>query len=283
MTTTRPIATLTGARHRKCRCPDCYADHARWTRERHHAIADGTWQPWITDLRPVRDHLAALREQGMSWAQISRVAGIHRDQINQIRTRRNRIRPELAEKILAIRPAFTRAPEYAAVPGRATTRRIKALRAIGWPNETIAAQAHLATRTVNRAMVEDTVAANTAKRIAELYEHLHDQNPAWTGISKDVVARGIRYAQRRAWAPPSAWTDIDADEQPKPRHQWGIHYAKREQGARAAAVIEDTAELVHLGVPRPEIAERIGISWNAIEKAHERAGIPVPVNEKAAA
>ncbi|MDH6116856.1 hypothetical protein ABH930_000275 [Kitasatospora sp. GAS204A] len=45
---------------------------------------------------------------------------------------------------------------------------------------------------------------------------------------------------------------------------------------RAAAIVEDTAELVLQGLPRSAIADRFGVTWNAVQKAHERTGVPLP-------
>jgi hypothetical protein len=59
--------------------------------------------------------------------------------------------------------------------------------------------------------------------------------------------------------------DLAACSETLPNHQ-----------ERAASIVEDTAELVRHGLTRERIAERLGISWNAVSKAHSRRSHPVP-------
>lgn len=275
--------TLCGAIHRNCRCPRCYEGHAAWTRDRRNALADGTWHPWTHDLAPVLEHLDRLHDSGLSWTQIGRLAGVHRDQIFQIRTIRTFIRPSLAERLLAVQPAFIKMPPGAPMPSLGTKRRIQALRASGWPSQTLSRLAGVSVRSLNRALAEDTTAVSTAKRVAELYQDLHDQDPRGYGLDPELVQRGIRYGRRRNWAVPAAWTDIDTDTKANPRIT-APRYARPKPGDRSRSVIEDTAELAALGLSRADIAERIGITWNAIDVTHSRAGkeLPLALRQEAA-
>jgi transcriptional regulator with XRE-family HTH domain len=269
-------STLSGAYHRNCRCPRCYEGHATWVRERRHALADGTWQPWTCDLQPALDHLQHLHDSGLTWTHIARLAGVHRSQVSKIRTSREFVRPALVAQLLAVQPTFARLPAGAPVPAEGTRRRIQALRAIGWTSQAIAAIAGLSVRTLNKVLADGNALAGTVKRLAELYDDLHDQDPAQYGISAVTIERGIRYAKRRHWAMPTGWTDIDTDTKPNLRLRTP-YYAKPKPGDRGQSVIDDTAELAALGLTRAVIAERVGIAWNSIEVTHVRAGVALPV------
>jgi hypothetical protein len=53
--------------------------------------------------------------------------------------------------------------------------------------------------------------------------------------------------------------------------------ADRLRKRRHADVIEDTAELAGYGFTGAEIAERLGMTWEGLCRAHRRGGVEVPV------
>jgi hypothetical protein len=55
--------------------------------------------------------------------------------------------------------------------------------------------------------------------------------------------------------------------------------ADRLRKRRRADVVTDTAELAELGLTGEQIAVRLGISWDGLQLAHRRAGVPVPVTK----
>lgn len=82
-------------------------------------------------------------------------------------------------------------------------RRLRALMAIGHGEDKLAAELGWSTRVVNGVVAGEhgTIRASKALAIAGLYERL-------CGTAGDSQrARG--WAQRRGWAPPLAWDDID--------------------------------------------------------------------------
>lgn len=53
--------------------------------------------------------------------------------------------------------------------------------------------------------------------------------------------------------------------------------ADRLRKRRRADVIEDTAELAGYGLTGEEIADRLGMTWEGLCRAHRREGVPVPL------
>jgi AraC-like DNA-binding protein len=287
-TTTRP-RTLTGAYHRNCGCPRCYEGNAAWQRERRHGLKDGTWQP-LVDAEPARRHIEYLHEHGLSYATIARRAGISNAGLSRIRRsistrpRHERMYADNLKAILAVKLDDSTAdlPGGAYTSSCGTVRRLHALRAIGWPADMIAAKAGLARRTLTRAGNATSFEAETHRRIRDVYDLLHDQDPLLAGADPSIVKRNQTIARRNGWPTPTGWIDIDRDEEPLPRRRWTIRYATPSAGERTQAVIEQTAELAALGETRERIAQRIGISWNSITVAHSRAGTRLPDIRQAA-
>lgn len=281
--------TMTGAYHSNCRCLRCYEGNAAWQRDRRHGLEDGTWQP-LVDAEPARQHIEYLHEQGLSYSTIARRAGISTAGLSRIRRsittrqRHERVFADNLKAILAVRVEGSMdVPGGSYASDRGTVRRLQALRAIGWPAILIADRAGLARRTLTRAGSSLSFEIETHRKIRDVYELLHDQDPRLAGADPSVVKRNQTLARRNGWPTPTGWTDIDTDEGPLPRRRWTIRYATPSVGDRSQAVIEQTAELAAQGEIRERIAQRIGISWNAITAAHDRAGIDVPDIATAAA
>jgi hypothetical protein len=282
--------TMQGAYHRNCGCLSCYEGNAAWQRERRHGLANGTWQP-LVDAETARTHIEHLHQQGLSYATIARRARLEMVIIQRVRygvkgrPRTERIRPSTEAAILAVKADnhISDLPSGAYASNRGTVRRLHALRAIGWPADLIADRAGLARRTLTRAGATTSFEAETHRRIHDVYDLLHDQDPLVAGANPSVVKRNQTLARRHGWPTPTGWVDIDNDEEPLPPRRWTIRYASSAGGRSGEAVIEQTAELAAQGEIRERIAQRIGISWNAIATAHHRAGVKVPDIATAAA
>lgn len=57
--------------------------------------------------------------------------------------------------------------------------------------------------------------------------------------------------------------------------------ADRLRKRRRADVVEDTAELAEFGLTGDAIAERLGMTWEGLCRAHRRAGVAVPIRKNA--
>lgn len=93
-----------------------------------------------------------------------------------------------------------------------TTRRLRALMAIGWDQRTLAT--HLGwgnTRVSNLVRgLNSEVTWSTAERVRVVYDRLH-----MTPMDGTFAARLVRtLARRQGWAAPLAWDDIDHDPEP---------------------------------------------------------------------
>lgn len=97
------------------------------------------------------------------------------------------------------------------VPSLGTRRRVRALQALGYSVPAIASEASLPAKTVlDLCYRSDRVRAETANAIAATYERL-----CMTPATGPYSNRSRLCAQRKGWAPPLAWDDIDnPDERP---------------------------------------------------------------------
>lgn len=272
--------TLPGAIHRKCRCVRCRISSNALRREIDAEREAGTWQPFV-DAEPVRQHVEALHDSGMSYAYISRVSGVSFETVRRLRGAYPgkppsiQVRPDNAARLFAVRPHFTRLTPQGHVPNQGALRRIQALRAIGWPVYVLCARSGVSQYTLTHLHRQAAVEKATLREIETLYELLHDQDPRKNGVDKHTVRRVRRHAARSNWAIPAAWTDIDTDDDSNPLVRT-VRFPRAAPKGRQEAVIADTAYLAAFGLTRERIAERIGITWNAIEQAHLRAGTTLP-------
>lgn len=282
-TATFEHGTVSGYKYRGCKCLACCNAYAAYQRTRYRKRAYGTWQP-LVDAGPAREHLEALHARGMSWEQIARVSGVLVEELRRLRMplgnkpRTERIRPERAELLLSIRFDPSPGTPKGLVPSVGTARRLQALRAIGWPLGVLAARSGVARHTL--AMVttrQRAVQDSTRVAVAELYEDLHDQDPRRHGVPAESMRRATAWAVRAGWAAPNCWlcSDID-DPDAKPGPPEGRRYSSPSAGDRRQAIVDDTAELARQGCTRQVIAARLGITWDAVHRAHVRNGTSLP-------
>jgi hypothetical protein len=274
------LPTLAGAVHSNCHCLRCRLGYNDWLADRRQQVAAGTWQPFV-DAGPAREHINKLHTAGMSLPVIATLAKLPLVDIRRVwgdigsRPRARRIRPETARAILAVELHFSRLPATAYVPSRGAARRIQALRAIGWPAKEIVRRVGLSDTGIYSLRFQKQIRVGTHLAIAALYEVLFDQDPAEHGIDPVIVRRTRRYAADKHWAVPAAWTDIDTDDRPNGKIR-SPRFPKAVPGARKGEVLDETAHLAAFGFTQEQIAARIGITWNAIEQAHLRAGTALP-------
>jgi len=140
------------------------------------------------------------------------------------------------------------------VPAIGTTRRIRALLAIGWTTDLIAERLGLGNYTVRDWLYRDAVYKSTAEKIAAVYDE-------WSMIvgPSDL---GRRRAARKGWPPPLAWDDDTIDD-PDAKPATG-------RNTRCPSVADNILFLASWGVTRERIAERLGVTVSAVERALER-------------
>lgn len=214
-------------------------------------------------------HIRALRQAGMSDAQIRAAAKISNGTLYRIVGGQSLLRRTEA-RLLAVKPAPQPQPRRSAavVPSHGTGRRLQGLVVAGWPPAVLATALGMRMQQVHRLLhAGRPVTVATAGRVTAMTRELWGRQPEACGARHSAVLRARQYAGRYGWHPLAVWDDIDdPDEQP----QYGQHTS------RLVAVVEDTAELIGEGLSREGISARLGIQWDAVRQAHRRAGVATP-------
>ena len=148
------------------------------------------------------------------------------------------------------------------VPALGTTRRLRALYALGWTSTDLAPLLGVGHARVGHLASErqEKVHRVTAAKVAEVYDRLSMTVPQDPDVLPSprhcrVHDRQRRMAARRGWAPPLAWDDIDdPDETPT---DW------RYQAADRADVF---AELVLRGDSLTQVCAALKVSRKSLEK-----------------
>jgi lambda repressor-like predicted transcriptional regulator len=241
----------------------------KWSKYRELRILDGTWKPFVP-VQPVRDRIAQLRDQGMSVRSIAHAAGLPLSTITPIawefsngRSPR-KVRPEVAAAVLAVTPAIDNLPDGAHVPAVGTVRRIRALQALGWPIDMLAADLDAHVQALSRlCQKSQTVTVARARAVSDLYDRL-SMTPGPSDISR-------RRAAARGWLPPLAWDDAEIDtpeSNPNEPNQG-------RRGPRSSYSTDEARDLLAKGWNLKEIAFRFNVQPDSLArrlKRNERRG-----------
>lgn len=224
-TCTAPKSGLSGYKHYRCRCDDCIAANRANVNNRTRMIAYGQWEGMV-DADPVRQHVRALMDGGMTRDKVMERAGISNGCISRLLYGKAgmppcvKVRSATAKRILAVAPTLDDLSERALIDATGTRRRTQALATIGW---SISEQARRVGRQHkhHQAVLTDThVTARIARLVRDLYAEL-SMTPAPPGQS---ATRTRRMAADRGWLSPLDWgDDIDLPEaEPEPLEQDAI-------------------------------------------------------------
>jgi transcriptional regulator with XRE-family HTH domain len=215
----------------RCRCLPCSKANATAETQRERQKAYGRYDKYV-DAAPVRAHVLALGEQGMGLKRVAKTAGVSTGTLSKlvfgvyadtgtgggrngegtrVRQPSKRMLRTTAEKVLAVELALA---DGAQVDATGTTRRVRALVALGWSQSKIAERLGIARSNFHLAKgTRPRVLAATAKAVAELYDELSMTiPPAETHRDKISVSRARRYAKQRHWLPPLALDDELLDD-----------------------------------------------------------------------
>lgn len=201
--------------HQKCRCIPCTLTANAWDANRRRQLAYGRWKPYVA-AAPVRTHVQALTDAGMTWAQIADAAHLNVAIVRNLlvgvssRPPSRSIRVENAKALLSVRiPPRPPADGTALIDATGTIRRLRALVATGWPITAIARRAGIDSSHLHRLLhgAVREVAAGTAHTVHVLYDDLWDADPAAEGIRATSIRRAHQVAATYRWAPPLAWDD----------------------------------------------------------------------------
>lgn len=147
---------------------------------------------------------------------------------------------------------------HAHLPVAGSQRRLRALAAIGWPVKELAPMLGTSPRQIDhyRCGRKPRIHRDAANRISELYERLS----ATPGPSELTRTR----AQAAGWAPPHAWEDNTLDDPAAQPTGVGAPQPGRVN-------LDDVKFLESCQESRVEIAKRMGVALQSIERAEYRA------------
>lgn len=265
---TRPLpphGTLSRHKHYKCKCQACRENYRAYQRSRYRRKGYGTWQPFV-DAEPVRQHLIALRDAGISYHQVAEIAGLHAPTVGNFlyphagQAPKDRARPETAAKILAVKT--TDATPFR-VDATGTRRRLQALAANGWPMKSLGSHIGVNPATVARLLNQRRVYSATAIAVADCYRKLHGQRPEDHGVPAGIALKARNHASREGWPGPGYWDDEDFDNP-------GFQPATGDV-PRYVAIGENALELVdQQGYSRADAADRLGVTRDYLNASISR-------------
>lgn len=264
---------LTCVKQYRCRLPQCVARIQAYERRRYRQKGYGTWQP-LVDAEPVRQHIAALRDAGHSVTAIQKKARVSSATLARIlydgvNPRAERIRPDVANRILALPVQPAAVTPHTIIDGTGTRRRLQALIAMGWTCRALATRLGIHPRQVEHLVSSERVLASTAARVAERYRVLQTCQPGDHGVPSRSQNLARNIAARNGWHGPLAWDNIDdPDAEPDTGGaDSGAASRRRRVNADPARVARLTAQ----GMTAAQIAREIGCHKRTVVRARGRA------------
>jgi hypothetical protein len=188
-----------------------------------------------------------------------------------------RIRRDIAEKILATPISASVRPGYALVDAIGTQRRLRALAVRGWHLRLMTASTgvgYVQLCSVRTGALKQ-VRVQTADAVRRSFERIGAAAPAEFGFaSKDIVAT-VNLARKACWVPAERWGD-DIDDpaavplSEQPRDLRPLVVAENAEFIRRTTGIDD----------KVLIAERLGITTKALDKNLQRAQVMLAENRE---
>lgn len=228
------------------------------------------------DAAPVREHVQALLDGGMSIAQIEALSGVNRTAIRVLLgTYPNRkpsvqVRERTASRLLRTR-LDRGATVDGLVPATGTQRRLQALYALGYTQRDLALRLGYAPCT--RALQfgrQGVVRAENALRVAELYDELSN--------TPGPSSRAREFARCRGWLPPAWWDDETIDD-PLTEPEGIRTYIKDGTVLLDDVTLPRSVRVEHmtkLGLSTAEIADRIGTTERYVQRDRHEHDVEVP-------
>ena len=205
----------------KCRCKPCKKANRREENHRTRQQTYGRWQPYV-DAEPIREHVRALGAYGIGWKRVAKLAGVQATVVSKLLYGDRRrgmgpskgLRPENAEKILAVRAVPENLGSAVGVEGAGTRRRLQVLVAGGWPQAQLAPRLDMGPGNFGTLIHAEgvEVLAATARSVTALYEQLWRADPVEHGVTLQAASRARNQARANGWAPVGAWDDDTIDD-----------------------------------------------------------------------
>ena len=178
-----------------CRCTPCRAANRAAERDRTAALRVGCWKPYV-DPGPARARLKLLRENGVGLDQIAKITNTPKSTIRRLLREPDfsprRIRPDTADRLMAVRPSPDCVAPKSHVDAGETRCRIEILVRAGHSIPELARALGKSSVSLRRTLNRSTVTAQTALSVSNLYDCIHPSSP-----DVDVEARSDRLAGPR--------------------------------------------------------------------------------------
>ncbi|MCX4911878.1 hypothetical protein [Streptomyces sp. NBC_00878] len=190
--------------------------HMQYRRRRLMAI--GQWESPLVDAAPVRAHVRALGEAGMSQPALVRRLNLPPSALKNLMYGANgrppgqKVLRETAQAVLAYWPVMDDLPDTALIDVTGTLRRVQALETLGWSKPEQAAEVGLLRQNFKACLRRPVVSVRFARRVAGLYDRLWTQMPEDRGVPEYVADRVRRNAVKQEFHGPLAWDDDTIDD-----------------------------------------------------------------------
>jgi DNA-binding CsgD family transcriptional regulator/DNA-binding Xre family transcriptional regulator len=268
-----------------CPCPPCRAANRAYENNRSRQALYGRWAPFV-DAAPAREHVRACMAAGLGTRRICAISGVSRAALVSLLygTQRTsgppvpatRIRPETAERLLAVQISTDNLAGGVCVDAIGTRRRLQALVAIGWSRAELGRRIGVTPQNFTSLLATGQVTVRTAAAVRALYDALSMQpRSADDHPTRININRARHSAAAAGWVPPLAWDDEDIDD-PAARPAQASRGPRRE-GAHAltAAEREELVRSLHRQqCSDRQIADRTGMSGRTVLRIRGRLGLP---------
>lgn len=209
----------------------------------------------LVDAAPVRAHIKALADAGISGKRLGALIGSSQTSIWRI-GRQEKVLASTAAKIMAIqlpqRP-FDIAADSAMTPVIGTRRRLQALQVAGYTTAYLASRLSVQRRAVVEIMSQEYVTAKVAREVADLFDELQ------LIPGPNVVTRNR--SLRKGWVPALAWDEDSIDDPAAKPHKPTNPFRR----LSAEEFLEEYEDFRLRGLSNKEIAEHMGIRYDSLQ------------------
>lgn len=253
---------------RGCRCRACTT--AATARDRQCAYLRETGRGLLRDTTRAAEHLARLRDAGMSDAAIGAAARITGPHLRDIITRQKRIHIDTERRILAVPiPPPGPSESHVRVAADGTVRRLRALVADGWPTSELARRLGLHLPYLRFLLRRPAaVEHRTAVAVRDLHAAFAGLRPEKRGADPGAAERARRYATRKGWADSVWWEDYGGIDDPAaPETE-----PETPEQPRWVLLAEEALWLESQGYTRRQAGDRLGVTKDYVDQAIRRLG-----------
>lgn len=247
-----------------CRQPECELENYRYAKQL--KIEHNRGEHRLQDVTEIRAHLQKLLDNNWWIAEISRVSGVPRSNLQKILTVSESTNRKFARAILALTVTpVTRTPLGDRVPALGSMRRLRALAWLGHPWMDISTRTGL---TEDRLGVIannriDIIRPDEAQAITAAYRAMSTT----PGRMKQIATA----ARNKGWHGPLAWDSID-DPNCQPETGDGSETPRR---AKVTVDPADVARLTARGKTNEQIANELGCHERTVSRVRRRAEMGV--------